>query len=132
MKEPVVYGASRASIPARSIMWRELRTAGANIISSWIDESGEGETGSFVELWARIESEIRKCDRLVLYVENGDMPLKGALVEVGIAIGLGKPIFVVNKNIILNERDFRPLGSWLKHPLVSFCSDIRDAVGLKK
>ena len=127
---PKIYVASRASIPERAEMWRNLRIEGSNIVSSWIDESGEGQTKSFSELWLRIENEIRSCDRLVLYIEKDDFPLKGALIEVGMAISLGKPILIINKDVILEKRTFRPLGSWVEHPAVQFSLNIRKAVGL--
>lgn len=123
-----IYAASRASIAARGSMWRTLRAAGAPIISSWIDEDGEGETGSFAELWTRIEAEIRSCSRLVLYVEPEDFPLKGALVEVGMALALGKPVVVVSPGVELEPRSMRPIGSWAAHPLVSFNHNIKEAV----
>ncbi len=78
---PAVYVASRASIPERSAMWRQLRADGARIISTWIDEAEEALIGCFGELWTRIEAEIREADRLVLYAEPSDFPLKGAYVE---------------------------------------------------
>lgn len=126
-----IYGASRASLPEKAIMWKSLRQEGALVVSSWIDESGPGETQDLSALWRRIESEIRDCDKLVLFVQEGDLPLKGALVEVGMALALGKPVIVVIRGITLADRDLKPLGSWAKHPKVSFCSDIRKAVGLK-
>lgn len=131
-----VYVASRASIPARSAMWREYRDRwGANIISSWIDEAGEGETGDFADLWTRIHGEILRCERFVLYAEQGDFPLKGALVEAGIALAARKPIWVMG-NLTLEGRTDRPLGSWIRHPLVERINtdarlkDMAPAVGL--
>ncbi len=128
---PTIYVASRASVPERPAMWRALRAEGALIVSSWIDESGQGETADFSELWERIESEIRSAERLVLYVEAEDFPLKGALVEVGIAIGQGKPVWVVAPGVELNVRDLKPLGSWSKHPCVRFSGSVREALGLE-
>jgi len=125
---PRVYVASRASLPERVDMWRAYRAEGADILSTWIDEAGEGETDSFGELWSRIEAEIRAADRLVLYAELEDFPLKGALVEAGMAIGMGKPVFVVLPRILLEPRSMRPLGSWAAHPLVRMVSDARNAV----
>lgn len=125
---PLVYVASRASIPERAGMWRLLRAEGAQIIASWIDEDGEGETKCFAELWSRIEAEVSRCDRLVLFAEPEDFPLKGALVEVGMALALGKPVIVVAPNVELEPRSMRPLGSWASHPLVRFSKDIVEAV----
>jgi hypothetical protein len=128
MSYPLIYVASRASIPERGIMWRSLRARGARISSSWIDEDGPGETNSFSELWARIQREIASSDRLVLYVEPYDFPLKGALVEVGMALALGKPVWVVARHLVLEPHSFRPLGSWAAHPGVGFTQDLDAAM----
>lgn len=114
-----IYVASRASLPERSAMWRRHRECGALINSTWIDEAGEGETGDFSELWIRITAEISRSEMLVLYAEPDDFPLKGALIEVGIALGHGIPVRVVLPGVILDGRTSRPVGSWIQHPLVS-------------
>lgn len=130
-----IYVASRASVPARPTMWKEYRARGANIISTWIDEAGAEETEDFSELWFRITCEIRSAARLVLYAEPQDFPLKGALVEVGIAIGMSKPVWVIGKGM---ERMAKiPFGSWVRHPLVdvfllnSTPEDMERALGLR-
>lgn len=117
-KRLIVYVASRASIPERAAMWRAYRRAGARIISSWIDQDGPGETLDFSQLWVDIQTEITACQRLVLFAEPGDFPLKGALVEVGMAIIARKPIWVLGSGIVLEGRTDRPFGSWIRHPLV--------------
>lgn len=122
------YVASRASVPERSAMWRELRDRGVKINSTWIDEAGEGETQDFAELWTRIDLEINRSKALVLYAETDDFPLKGALIEVGIAIGLGIPVRVVIPGVRLEKRSMRPVGSWLLHPLVSVCRSVEEAL----
>jgi hypothetical protein len=124
-----IYVASRASVPERSAMWRKLRASGLPIVSSWIDEAGPGETEDLAELWSRIDREIRSADRLVLYVEKDDLPLKGALVEVGMALAMGKPVFIVAPDVELEPRSMRPLGSWAKFRLVTFCSTVKEACG---
>lgn len=113
-----LYVASRASVPERSAMWRNLRTAGWPIISTWIDEAGEGETECNRELWARIHAEISVAHAVVLYAEPGDFPLKGALVEVGIAIGMNKPVMVCLPGVDIHPHTCRPVGSWMRHPFV--------------
>lgn len=109
-----IYVASRASVPERPAMWLALRERGFPIVSSWIDESGEGETECFGSLWERIESEIRNSDGMVLYAERQDFPLKGAFVEVGMALALDKRIYVV-LDFEPEGRSFRPIGSWIAH-----------------
>lgn len=113
---PRIYVASRASISGRAEMWKELRDEkGWNIISTWIDESGPGQTECMTELWQRITTEVSSCDSLILYFGQNDRLLKGALVEAGMALSLGKHVFVV-----FEERAEMKaiLGSWLAHPNV--------------
>src|SRR5690606_1190204 len=124
-----VYVASRASIPERSAMWRQLRDDyGWKITSTWIDEAGEGETGDFAELWDRIMREIAASRKLVLYAETADFPLKGALIEAGIALGMGKPVVVCLPGVELEGRTFRPIGSWIKHRHVTRRDSLRAAM----
>ena len=113
-----IYVASRASVPERSEMWRRFRALGYPIISTWIDEAGDGETDDFGELWRRIYGEIEQSTALVLYAETDDFPLKGALIEAGIALGMGKAVIVCLPNVQLDGRTSRPVGSWIQHPLV--------------
>lgn len=119
--------ASRASVPERGAMWRLLRSQGWPILSTWIDEDGEGETIDFEDLWMRCEREIGEARALVFYAETSDFPLKGALVEAGLAIGMGKPVYVVIPGLLLDVRSKRPLGSWIAHPLVGLCASVEEA-----
>lgn len=123
-----VYVASRASAPERPAMWRNLRAQGHHIISTWIDEAGEGESHDLGDLWDRILREVTSAERLVLYAEAEDFPLKGAYVEVGMALAAGVPVFVVTPGVALDARSLRPLGSWAKHPLVTFCGEVEEAL----
>lgn len=120
------YVASRASIPDRPKMWKELREQGLDIVSSWIDEAGEGETDDFSELWCRIMTEIEMCSALILYTEKDDFPLKGAFIEVGAAMVLGKPIYVVMKDYNPSDYTFKPIGSWINHPNVKCVKSVED------
>lgn len=123
------YIASRASLAERASAWRRLRDVdGWKITSSWIDEAGAGETVNLGALWERIESEVSRSERLILYVEPEDFPLKGALVEVGMAIAHRIPIRVVAPGVVLDPVSFRPIGSWVRHRLVSFCDTMDDAL----
>ena len=113
-----IYVASRASIPELPAMWQALRSNGWNISSSWIDEAGEGETACMTTLWQRIEQEISTSVGVLLYVRPQDFPLKGALIECGIALGMQKPVALVLPGIVLDHPARRPLGSWSAHPKV--------------
>lgn len=109
-------------------MWRRLRDVGCDIVSTWIDEAGAGETASMSNLWERVTAEIYAASRCVVYVHRDDFPLKGALVEVGMALGTGTPVIVVAPSVPITN-DYRPIGSWLAHPLVTRNVSILDAVG---
>lgn len=122
-----IYVASRASVPERGAMWRWFRDQGFPVISSWIDEDGPGQTPNMAALWERIVREVSSASALVLFVGVDDLPLKGAYVEVGIALGSGIPVHVVC-NVPLDAASLRPLGSWAAHPLVTFHSEIRKAM----
>lgn len=123
------YIASRASLPGRSAAWRRLRDVdGWKITSTWIDEAGIGETSDLGALWTRIEAEVAGSERLVLYVETEDFPLKGALIEVGIAIAHRIPIRVVAPGVVIEPTSFRPIGSWVRHPLVKFADSMNEAL----
>lgn len=122
------YAASRASVPERPAMWRKLRDQGVLITSTWIDEAGEGETACNTDLWRRIAREVAESDAVILYAEKGDFPLKGALVEVGMAIGLGKRVMVVAPGVEIEPHTCRPIGSWMMHPLVTLHATMAHAL----
>lgn len=123
-----IYIASRASVPERAAEWRRLRSEGVPIISTWIDEDGEGQTFDFGDLWARVEREVMTAGRLILYVEPADFPLKGALIEAGMALAAGVPVTVVAPGVTLEPRSMRPLGSWVAHRLVNFAPSMAAAL----
>jgi hypothetical protein len=125
-----IYIASRASLPERAQRWRRLRDDyGWQIISSWIDEAGEGDTVDFTDLWDRVQREVSASNKLVLYAEPDDFPLKGALIEVGMALALGKPVVVCLPRVLLQKRSLRPVGSWLNHRNVLRLDSLEDALG---
>lgn len=122
-----VYVASRVHHAA---VWQGLR-ARYPILTTWIDEAGEGETDDLGELWNRIRAEIEASRALVLYLRPGDFPLKGALIEVGMALAMGKPVHVAMRGVEVEPRSMRPIGSWLHHPLVTRYlgeNDLEDAM----
>lgn len=126
-KDDGIYIASRVK---HADKWKALRARGVPFISTWIDEAGEGETPDFGELWDRIHDEVLFSHCLILYVEPDDFPLKGALVEVGIALEADVRVVVVAPGVVLEGRTMRPLGSWLHHRLVRRCASLDEALGL--
>lgn len=121
-----IYVASRV---VRAPIWRRYRDMGVPIVSSWIDEAGDGETECFSALWDNIRGEIGRSNALVFYAaEPDDFPFKGALIEAGIAMAMHKPIFVCLEGVELEGRTMRPIGSWVLHRSVTMCETLEEAV----
>jgi len=112
-----VYIASKA---LHGPKWVQLRDAGLPIISTWIDESGVGETINWPGLWSRCISEASDCTHLIAYRELGEI-LKGAWAEVGAALAHGRKVILCG--------DFTEF-SIKHHPNVTIwaSSDIRTAL----
>jgi hypothetical protein len=90
-KKSGIYIASKTKHAPR---WRQLRKEGVPIISTWIDESGVGETSCFTDLWRRCIDEARSASMLIVYREPDEVP-NGALIEVGAALANGTPVFAI-------------------------------------
>lgn len=121
-----IYVASRVK---QAEVWKAYRARGWKINASWIDEAGEGETADFGELWERIRGEIERSHALVFYAGGvEDFPFKGALVEVGMALAMGKPVIVALENVMLDGRTMRPVGSWLLDRKVIRCDTLEEAM----
>lgn len=87
-----IYIASKTKHARR---WRYLRDAiGEPVISTWIDEAGEGETADFNDLWQRCLRESASCQVLIVYKEPEDV-LKGAWIEMGAALSSGVPVYAI-------------------------------------
>lgn len=98
-------------------MWRHHRDNGRKIVSTWIDEYGEGETSDWPDLWSRCVNEARSAKAVILYSVIGE-ELKGALIETGAALSAGRPVFTVG----VPDKH-----SWINHPLVTRCETITEA-----
>lgn len=83
-----------ASKTVHAAKWRELRNDDVQIISTWIDEAGPGETKSFSDLWFRCVKEASEADATIIYREPGEI-LKGAFIEVGAALANDKFVYAV-------------------------------------
>ena len=92
-----IYTASKT---IHAPMWRKLRAEGYNIIATWIDEAGPGESESLPDLACRCITEPSDADVTVLYCEPHEI-LKGALVEVGAALASGRQVRVVGTAVNL-------------------------------
>jgi hypothetical protein len=109
-------------------MWLNLRAQGVPISSTWIDQANEGETEDFSMLWDQIIEDIRSSSALLFYAAHDDFPLKGAFVEVGIAMDWELPIFVVLDNVTPQGRTMRPVGSWVLHRSVQIFQTVDQAL----
>lgn len=83
-----------ASKVAHAQRWRDLRAAGVPIISTWIDEAGEGESQDLQDLWDRCLSEASSAAAIIIHRELDEV-LKGAWVELGAAASHSVPVFAV-------------------------------------
>ena len=113
-RQASIYVASRAH---HGPLWRQYRADGRNIISSWIDVAGENEIDDWPSFWADCTNEAILADVVVAYHEPGDDPWKGALIEIGAALGHANAVHLVGS----------PAGSWTKHPDVTGFDTLADA-----
>ncbi len=116
---PRIYIASKT---IHAPKWRRLRDEGYNIISTWIDETGEGQS-NYRELSVRCIREIRQSDFLILYCEPNEV-LKGANVEAGVALAFGLEVRCVGICDTLSR-------VFCKHPLWKEYTDIYAALESK-
>lgn len=125
------YVASRARIPERAAMWRSLRDEReVDIVSSWIDlvsPDGKDLVTDMTFLWQRIQMEIDRCNCLVLYVEKSDLPIRGALVEVGMALASQKLVRILAPDLKLGAESQKALGTWVAHPNVTIVDSVEEA-----
>lgn len=107
-----VYVASKLN---HAEMWKNYRANWApeiEVISTWIDNYDPDDLGvntEFAAGWSQNLIEVRSCDVVLCYGERSDQ-LRGALVEAGAALGLGKPVIGVG--------DSESFGTWKHHPNV--------------
>ena len=88
---PVVYISSRYY---HAPVWQQWRDAGVPLRSSWIDSLGDESPAGLRQQWEQNVEDIRQATGIVLYCQPGEV-LKGALVEVGIALSFSKTIACV-------------------------------------
>lgn len=99
--------------------WHKLRDKGVQFICTWIDEPEyiNKHSPELGDLWKRYIEEASKAKALIAYLEPGEI-MKGALVEIGAALGHNVPVFLVG------EFD----GTWQLHPLCKKCDTINKAL----
>lgn len=125
MSAAVKHGVYIASKTKHAATWRMLRTLGAPIISTWIDEAGVGESLDLGDLWKRCVREASSCELLVLFEEAGDTPFVGAFIEVGAALASSTPVLVVFPENGTSKYEGQ---SFLHHPLVQRAKSVAAAI----
>ena len=83
-----------------------------------LDESNALSPSDFHIFWSVDEEDVRHSDVLIVYGDLNDN-LRGALVEVGMAIAFGKLVIVVG--------DCKDFGTWKYHPSVVCANDFYHA-----
>jgi len=120
MRMASVYTASKLR---HGPMWIRLREERQDVFftARWPDIEGHvpDTPENAVAFWHHDVADVRKADAVLVYAEPEDK-LRGALVEAGIALGLGKQVVVVGDNA-----DF---GTWQYHPLVQRAKTIDEAL----
>lgn len=111
-----VYIASKLTYAERFRAYREAWKAdGIDLHARWFDQAcielGDEKLGpeDFHIFWLVDEEDVKASQALIVYGEQQDK-LKGALIEVGIAIGQGLLVILVG--------DCPDFGTWQYHPLV--------------
>ena len=68
-----------------------------NVKARWIDLKDEDDIvqNHKDELWKLCYEDVRDCDFVLLYCEDQNEEQRGALVELGMAYGFGKPVYAV-------------------------------------
>lgn len=124
---------TRSETPVRAVyVSSKLRhrdkwlATGLPIISTWIhgEELPPSECSA---MWDTYRAEVHACDGFVLYAEPDDH-LKGCLIEMGIAFGLGRPIVVVWDGAI--EALAAKIGTIAYHQSVTVVSTTEQAVAI--
>lgn len=103
-----IYTASRT---IHAPKWIQYRNQGYNIISTWIDEAGEGQSSDYSSLAKRCIDESIAADYFLLYSEPGEV-LKGALIEAGAALAANKFVYYVGDGSGLS-RVFMEHPNWI-------------------
>ena len=75
-------------------------TVGMPVKARWIDLDNDGDLvqNRKDELWKQCFEDVRDSDFLLLYNGLYDEELRGALVEIGMAYGMGKRVYTIGKS----------------------------------
>jgi nucleoside 2-deoxyribosyltransferase len=105
--------------------WRKLCAQSTMFIAfaRWLKHDAVGTADNdkheAEHFWQQDEQDVRDADVLICYAEGDDV-LRGALVEVGMAISNAVPVIVVGKH--------KSYGTWQYHPSVMIATDLDEAL----
>lgn len=88
------------------------------------EKESELKGDDFRDLWLECKEDIVSADVVLVYAEDGDV-LKGALVEVGIAIANGIPVIIVT-----SEANRSAYGTWIYLDGVEWTNTLEDAINM--
>lgn len=80
--------------------FRHLRdTVGLPVQARWIDLESDSDIvqNRKGDLWQMCYEDVRDSDFVLLYSEDQSEEQRGALVEVGMAYGMGKPVYAIGR-----------------------------------
>lgn len=98
-----------ASKPRHAATWRAMRAEGFRIIATWIDYADGGAVVDWQRLWLDCVSEAAQANVTLVYIEHGD-ELRGAYIEMGVAIANNRRVFFVNPdNVRISDATHHPL-----------------------
>lgn len=115
-----IYGASKLD---EAQTWRDLKNASIHLVSRWpntFKEDNDTSPGECRKGWIENEEDIRAADILIVLPPRNGGNLRGALVEAGMAIGLGKKVIIVGQ--------CPDYGTWRWHPTVYNYSTLEAAI----
>lgn len=120
MQKKAVYVSSKLK---HRDMWI---ASGLDIVSTWIhgEELPPEECSA---MWDRYAAEVQACDAFVLYAEPDDH-LKGCILEMGLAFGLGRPVVIVWAGDL--QALASKIGTFAHHRSVTVVATMDDAIAL--
>ena len=104
--------------------WLESEVA-HQIKSSWLTTEELTDEQELAAMWTRYLHEIQDCDKFLMYLEDEDVP-KGALVELGAAFALGKPIDIIWTGT--KDQLRQKIGTIVDHWLVDYYPTLEEAL----
>jgi hypothetical protein len=121
--KPAIYSASKIWFAPN---WQRMRDYhGYNINATWIDipcGTPNDPTGAKLltdeekcQLWIDCSNEASNCDLLICYAEK-DNEQRGALVEIGHALGNGNPCYLIGTSPTFQVAGHSDV-AFMKHPL---------------